>query len=143
MWTSESAAPRIGKLMSTPQIRLLLVDDNKRLTSAWERLIGQQPDIKLVGTLDRADGLVGATRENSADVILIDLTMDGCDPLEAIAEVTRECPQVHTLIYSARSRSEWHDQARRAGAKDFLDKADDPSAILAAIRRVSERAKKP
>jgi DNA-binding NarL/FixJ family response regulator len=141
MWTSESATLRVGTLMNTPQIRLLLVDDNKRLTSAWERLIGQQPDMELVGTLDRADGLVGAAQEKSVDVILIDLTMEGRDPLEAVAEVTRECPGIHTLIYSARSRSEWHDQAKRAGAKDFLDKADDPNAILEAIRRVSRRTK--
>lgn len=118
-------------------IRLLLVDDNKRLTSAWQRLIGQQPDMRLVATLDRADSLIETTREQSPHVILIDLTMEGRDPLEAVAEVTREYPDIHTLIYSAQSRSEWTDRIKRAGAKAFLDKSDDPAAILETIRRVA------
>lgn len=123
--------------MSTDKIRLLLVDDNRRLTSAWERLVGRQPDMTLVGTLECADELMKVAREQDAHVVLIDLTMDGRDPLDAISELARECPKIRTLIYSAHSRSEWHDKVRQAGADDYLDKADDPAEILEAIRRVA------
>jgi DNA-binding NarL/FixJ family response regulator len=125
--------------MTPTKIKLLLVDDNKRLTAAWQRLVAQQPDIELVGTLDCADELVAVVRERQADVVLIDLTMDGRDPLEAITDLAQACPDAHTLIYSAHSRSDWYDRAVRAGAEDFLDKADDPAAILDAIRRAGAR----
>lgn len=123
--------------MGTDHIRLLIVDDNQRLTSAWERLVGMQADMVLVGVLDGADGLVSAVRGCGADVVLMDLTMDGCDPLEAVAQVTNEFPSVRTLIYSAQSRAEWNERVRRAGAVDFLDKTDDPTMILDAIRRAA------
>jgi DNA-binding NarL/FixJ family response regulator len=121
--------------MGTHRIRLIIIDDNQRLTSAWQRLVGMQPDIELVGVLERADGLVAAVRDRAADVVLMDLTMEGRDPLDALAEVVRECPGVRTLVYSAQSRSEWGERTRRAGAMDFLDKADDPNLVLDAIRR--------
>lgn len=122
---------------TTTPIKLLLVDDNKRLTEAWERLIAKQPDMQSVATLDRADALLSAVRSLNPDVVLIDLTMDGRDPLEALAELSRECPEVLTIVYTGQSRSPWEERARQAGAREFLDKAESPTAVLQAVRRLA------
>lgn len=123
--------------MSATKIRVLLVDDNQRLTSAWERLFRRQKDIELVGTLERADGLTEAAKSLTPDVILIDLTMDGRDPLEAIAEVHKAHPTIRNLVYSAHTGAEWKKRAKEAGADAYLDKAEDPQDILDAIRGVA------
>ena len=123
--------------MRAETINVLLVDDNKRLISAWERLISQQPDMKFVGSLASADELTSTARAPAANIVLLDLSMDGRDPLSAVAELARECPEVRTLIYSGHSRDDWYDRARDAGAIEFVDKAEDPIAILALIRRLA------
>ena len=123
--------------MRAETINVLLVDDNKRLISAWERLISQQPDMKFVGSLASADELTSTARAAAANIVLLDLSMDGRDPLSAVAELARECPEVRTLIYSGHSRDDWYDRARDAGAIEFVDKAEDPIAILALIRRLA------
>lgn len=123
--------------MSTELIKVLLVDDNRRLISAWERLISQQPDMKFAGSLPCADDLTSTARSSGADVVLLDLTMDGRDPLAAVSELCKECPEIRTLIYSGHSRDDWYDRARDAGAAEFVDKGEDPGAILALIRRLA------
>lgn len=125
--------------MSDSRIRVLFVDDNRQLVSAWQRLIEQQPDMLFAGSLSSADGLTDAARSARADAIIIDLTMDGPDPLGAVAELRRALPAVCTLVYSGHSRDEWGDKATRAGASAYMDKAEDPASVLATLRRLVPR----
>lgn len=125
--------------MTMDPIRVLFIDDNERLTAAWARLIAQQRDMRLAGTLHRADDLVTVARRGGVDVVLIDLTMDGRDALEAIEELTRECPGVRTVVCSGQSRDPWEQRARAAGAAEFVDKIEPPGTILDVIRRVAGR----
>lgn len=122
--------------MPNSPIRVLFVDDNERLTAAWARLIAQQADMSLAGTLHSADELV-TTASGGVDVVLIDLTMDGRDALDAIAELSRVCPEVRTVVCSGQSRDPWEQRAKLAGAAEFVDKIEPPATILETIRRVA------
>jgi two-component system invasion response regulator UvrY len=117
-------------------IKVLFVDDNRQLVAAWERLITQQPDMRFVGALRSAEGLVAKALSCGPDVILVDLTMAGPDPLGAVAQLSKECPSVCTLIYSGHSRDEWADRVVDAGAAGFIDKGEDPATILDLIRQI-------
>lgn len=119
------------------KIRLLCVDDCAQLISAWVRLVQNQTDIEMAGTLDRADNLVEFVQSNHPSVVLMDVTMDGKDPLDALAELRIACPDVRTIIYSGRSEPALIARAMQAGACAFIDKGCMPSKILEAIRRVS------
>jgi len=129
--------------MANEPIRVLFVDDNERLTAAWARLIAQQPDMRLAGTLHRADDLVDVAMATGIDVVLIDLTMDGRDALEAIAELSVRCPHIRTVVCSGQNRDPWEQRARMAGASEFVDKIEPPSTILDTIRRVVRAARPP
>jgi DNA-binding NarL/FixJ family response regulator len=123
--------------VSTPQIKVLFVDDNRQLLAAWQRLISQQPDMAFAGSLTSADELPEAARRIAPDVVLVDLSMDGMDPLDAISAVSRSCPTVRTIVYSGHSRDEWRTRVRDAGAADFIDKSEDPAKVLALIRSLA------
>jgi two-component system response regulator DesR len=119
------------------RIKVLCVDDNPRLTSAWEKLIAQQPDMEVVGTLARADELLPMVELKHADVVLMDLTMDGRDPLEALTELSAKHPGTRTIIYSGYSDPESVEKAVQAGAWGYVDKGRTPDRILDAIRKVA------
>lgn len=122
--------------MSRSAIKLLCVDDNAKLRSAWERLLGRESDMELVGVLSTADELVKTACEKSADVVLLDLTMEGKEPLEAVAELARDCPWVKVVIYSGASTPELIDRAMAAGAWGYVDKLAEPASVINAVRRV-------
>lgn len=126
--------------MDNATIGLLLVEDDARVASAWKRLIGQQKDIRMVAVLDRADGLLSAVRDHRPNVVMIDLTMEGRDPLDAIAELSREHPAAKVVVYTGQSRHEWGERARRAGAAAYLDKMEMPDVVLKAVRDVGRRS---
>lgn len=125
----EGASPR--------PIRVLCVDDNAKLAAAWDMLVRMQPDMELAGVLESADTLVARALELRPDVVLLDLTMDGRDPLDAAAELRRTLPSARVLIYSGYSEQALIDRAMDAGAWGFVCKDDEPDRILAAIRAVA------
>ena len=120
-------------------IRVLCIDDNPQFTGAWERLLNMQPDMKAVGSRPNADDLVAAVKDAHADLVLMDLTMSGRDPLEAVKDLTVECPHVRVLVCSGRNDHDVRERSTRAGAWGYVDKLEEPQRILDLIRGVSAR----
>ena len=118
-------------------ITVLCVDDSPRLTAAMAKLIDQQADMKTVGTLDRADELATKVRELGPAVVLLDLTMDGKDPLAALGEVVAAGLPTRVVVHSGHSDAEIAARALEAGAWGFVTKLDDPNKTLEAVRRVA------
>lgn len=123
--------------MESAAIRLMIVDDEPALGSAWERFLQMQPDMECVGTLRRADALVAAISENRPDVVLLDVQLPGRDPFEALREVVSDHPEVRIIFYSGRNDDQTIGRALDGGAWGMVDKVMPPRDILEVIRRVS------
>jgi DNA-binding NarL/FixJ family response regulator len=115
----------------------MVVDDEPKLRSAWERLLRMHPDIEVVPSLERADDLVAMVGVHHPDIVLIDLTMPGRAPLDALTEASRRCPNCRFIVYSGTKNAGSIRQAANAGAWAFVDKIDPPEQILGIIRRVA------
>lgn len=118
-------------------IRILFVDDEIRLRKAWERLINAQPDMTLVGSLGAADDLDAAVDETSPDVVVIDLTMPGTDPIGAVRALAERKPDVKAVFYSGRGEPELMRDAFDAGAWGFIDKLTLPTDAIESLRRIA------
>ncbi len=118
------------------------MDDSPELTRAWEKYWRRQGDLLPVGSRDRADDLVEAVRTTGAQVVVLDLTMDGRDPLDALRELSRAAPHVRVIICSGYSDPSIVRPAMEAGAWSFVDKADEPQRMVEAIRAAA-RGKPP
>lgn len=121
---------------SRKPIKLVCCDDSDRLTAAIERLLNMQPDIEVVGTLGSADALVDSVRELKPNVVLMDLTMAGREPLKAVADLVECCPESKVIVYSGHSDPRAADAAIEAGAWGYVHKHDAPDQLISAIRRV-------
>lgn len=132
-------------------IRVLCVDDNRALTEVLRRVIDAQPDLRCVGCLASANDLLAEVRRlctspaqtppDSATplVIILDATMPGKDPLEAVGELAAAFPQARTIIYSGHDDRWFIDRAIDAGAWGCVSKSDDPAAVTRAVRKVAAR----
>ena len=118
-------------------IKVVLVDDEPRLRRAWETLFASQPDMTLLAALPQADTLMQVIVEKAPDVVVVDLTMPGIDPLEAIRAIATTHPSVRSVVYSAHSDLASLQSAYDAGAWGYLDKLAAPSEMFSVIRRVA------
>ncbi|MEU0245069.1 response regulator transcription factor [Streptomyces sp. NPDC006235] len=117
-------------------IRVLLADDQALLRSAFRVLVDSEPDMEVVG--EASDGLeaVRMTKEQRADVVLMDIRMPGTDGLAATRMISAdpELADVRVVILTTFEVDDYVVQSLRAGASGFLGKGSEPEELLNAIR---------
>lgn len=117
-------------------IRVLLVDDQPLIRSAFRALLDLEDDIEVVA--EAADGkeALDLAREHLPDVALIDIQMPVVDGIEATRRIAADpaLPLVHVVILTNYGLDEYVFNALRAGAAGFLVKDIVPDDFLHAVR---------
>lgn len=127
-----------GRGGGTRLIRVLLVDDDPRILQAWRGAFAQRPEFVIVGERMEADDLEAALLGCSPDQVVIDLTMNGADPLEMVARLSESFPSVRFVVHSAHSDFETIQRAFDAGAWGYVDKLSAATSLFDVLRRVAE-----
>ncbi|MEV5841704.1 response regulator transcription factor [Streptomyces sp. NPDC051985] len=117
-------------------IRVLLADDQALLRSAFRVLVDSEPDMEVVGEASDGAEAVRLTREQQADVVLMDIRMPGTDGLAATRLISEDpsLDRVRVVILTTFEVDDYVVQALRAGASGFLGKGSEPEELLSAIR---------
>jgi DNA-binding NarL/FixJ family response regulator len=115
-------------------IRVLLVEDNDVFRQALVLLLELQEGIDVVGAVAEGTAAVGAARELSPDVVVMDFRLPGMDGVETTIALTRECPEVAVVCLTASASPRELEALIAAGAVDCLRKDQELEEIVAAIR---------
>ena len=119
------------------RVKVLYVDDNPDLGRLYRVVINGQKGMECVGCLEAADHLIAEVERTRPDVVLIDLTMPGRDPLDAIRELARSYPDTRAIVFSGLDDAATVDRAVEAGAWGYVSKSREIHDVVDAIRRVS------
>lgn len=123
---------------STSPIRVLLADDQSLFRHGLSNIIGDWPDIQVVGAA--ADGVeaVALARRFNPDVVLMDINMPNMNGLEATRLLHRELPEIKVVILTVSEQDESLFEAIKIGARGYLLKDIKPvvlhEMILAVVR---------
>jgi DNA-binding NarL/FixJ family response regulator len=120
--------------MTTKRLRVLHVDDNDDARTLLSVLISQEEDLEEVGSHHNADRLPQLIQETVPDVLLIDLTMPGKDPIEAIQEVRAAFPALRIVAVSGSVDPRLLARAQAAGVSQLARKTCDIAETLEVIR---------
>lgn len=120
-------------------LRVMLVDDQPALLAAWQRFLTLRPDIEVVATLSNADELQSAVATHRPAVVLLDLSMPGTDPLEAVRGLHAQFPEVKFIAFSGYNDAETLDRVHAAGVSAFVDKLLPPQQIVEVLLRIAGR----
>jgi len=119
-------------------IKVLVVDDEALLRSAFSSLIGVQDDLEVVAEAADGQQAVELAARLIPDVVVMDVRMPVMDGIEATRRITRDRddgPRV--LILTTFDLDEYVFEALRAGASGFALKSRPPEELLSGIRTLA------
>ena len=122
-----------------PSVRLLVVEDHKRLAAALKRGLdseGFATDIALTGT----DGLWLAT-ENAYDAIVLDIMLPGINGYQMCSQLREAGDWTPILMLTAKDGEYDEAEALDGGADDYLTKPFSYVVLVAHIRALLRRGR--
>ncbi|MFC8825339.1 response regulator [Streptomyces sp. NPDC057137] len=120
----------------TPQIRVLLADDQQLVRAGFRSIIDDEDDIEVVGEASDGAQAYELARELRPDVVLMDIRMPNEDGLAATERIVADelLSDVKVVILTTFDVDDYVYGALRAGASGFLVKDTDPMELLHGIR---------
>jgi diguanylate cyclase (GGDEF)-like protein/PAS domain S-box-containing protein len=119
--------------MNPRQSRLLIVDDNEMNRDMLARRLARNG--YLVDVAEDAQQLMERVKENSMDLVLLDIEMPEVSGLDALKTLRREYSptQLPIIMVTAKNQTEDIVKALNMGANDYLTKPVDLPVALARI----------
>ncbi|MCL1143612.1 UvrY/SirA/GacA family response regulator transcription factor [Shewanella gaetbuli] len=118
-------------------ISVYLVDDHELVRTGIRRLLEDERGIKVVGEAHDGEMAVQWSRQNEADVILMDMNMPGMGGLEATRKILRYQPDAKIIVLTVQTEDPFPTKVMQAGASGYLTKGATSPEVVRAIMQVS------
>ena len=121
---------------ATGQTTLLLVDDQPDFCAYLLEMLKPHRDLRVVGVGHNGEEAVRLAKEHQPDAVLMDVEMPRMDGVRATREIQAALGETKVILMSARHEEEFLQEAKAAGARDFIPKIELSAARLReALRR--------
>lgn len=116
----------------------VVVDDDRSNLKAAEKILGSQGN--RVSCCSSGEELLDFVKENTPDIILLDLHMEGMDGFETLSRLKSDIRSgdIPVIFLTADDDSETETRALSAGAMDFVKKPFIHSVLLMRARNTIE-----
>jgi two-component system nitrate/nitrite response regulator NarL len=123
-------------LHTTDPIRILLVDDQPLFRRAIATLIGEQPDMTVVGEAE--NGLDGVEQAHllDPDLVVMDVEMPVMNGVEAVRLIKEQVPRTKVVMLTVSDSEDFLFDALRNGADGYLLKDLRPEQLYDMLRSV-------
>lgn len=115
-------------------IKILVVDDHPLFRTGVVYMLDAQPDMEVVGEAGDGNQALACARELMPDLILMDVTMPGCDGLDATRRIMREMPYSCIVMLTVSDDDSNLFEAIKWGARGYLLKNLEPEDLAQMIR---------
>ena len=119
------------------KIRILLADDHSVVRQGFKLLLGQQPDVEVIGEAGDGAEAVRKALELKPSVIIMDIAMPNLNGVEATRRIMEANPDARILILSMHKDAVYVRETLRAGAKGYLLKEAIDHDLMRAVRAVA------
>lgn len=112
--------------------RVLVVDDAAFMRSMLRRIL-EDEGYEIQEAPD-GDVAIKKYKESKYDLITMDIVMPNVDGVTAVKEIMRIDPEARIIMITALAHKTLVLRALRAGAKDFIVKPFDSTAVIEAVK---------
>jgi DNA-binding NarL/FixJ family response regulator len=123
-------------MVTTRQIKILMVDDHPLLREGIAAVIQGEADMLIVGEASNGREAIVMFRSQRPDVTLMDLQMPDLSGIDAIATLRQEYPQARIIVLTTYEGDSLARRALKAGAAGYILKSMIRKELLDAIRAV-------
>jgi len=117
-------------------IRLMLVDDHPAFRKGLAALLTSEPDLQVVAETGDGNEAIGLFRQNTPDIVLMDLRLPGMGGVEATIAIRKEFPEARVIVLTTFDLDEDIFRAMDSGAKSYLLKDTPEDELAETIRAV-------
>ena len=119
-------------------IRVFIVDDHPVVIEGIHSLLQNEKDIAWVGQAMNAASCLGFFVNNTADVVLMDISMPGMDGVELCAVMKEKYPGVFILGLSTFNQGLYIKKMMENGASGYILKNSSKEELITAIHSVND-----
>ncbi|MGH9033319.1 MAG: response regulator, partial [Acidimicrobiia bacterium] len=118
-------------------IRVVIVDDHALFRRGLDRVLGDEPDIEVVG--EAADGVeaISRVRELTPDIVIMDVRMPRASGIEAARTIRAVTPETKVIMLTVSDLEEDLYEAVKAGVNGYLLKEVAIPEVADAVRAVA------
>jgi DNA-binding NarL/FixJ family response regulator len=119
-------------------IRVFIVDDHPVVIEGIHSLLQNEKDIAWVGQAMNAQSCLGFFVNNTADVVLMDISMPGMDGVELCKVMKEKYPGIFILGLSTFNQGLYIKKMMENGASGYILKNSSKEELIKAIHTVDE-----
>ena len=117
-------------------IKVLLADDHPMVLKGLTFFLKTQADIEVIGEAHNGEEALQFVRQQSPDVVLMDLSMPVMDGIETTKQLHLAYPDVKVIILTSFADQDHVLPAIKAGASGYQLKDVEPEELAQTIRQV-------
>jgi len=117
------------------KIKVLIVDDHTLVRAGIRALLSLASDIEVIGEASNGKEALDKIKDNTPDVVLMDLVMPGMDGVAATRAIRERWPQTQVVALTSFWDEELVQGALQAGAISYLLKDVSADALANGIRQ--------
>ena len=122
--------------MQAATTTIVIADDHPLIRAGMASLLQSEGSFMLLGQAEDGAQAVALYDRLRPAVLLMDVSMPGCDGVEATLRIRRQHPDARIVIFSAHEGDEVVHRAMQAGASGYLLKNAPFAALLDCIASV-------
>jgi DNA-binding NarL/FixJ family response regulator len=126
--------------VDTDPVRVLVVDDHDGFRSTMVEALDLVPEVEVAGEACSGEEACWAVLNLKPDLVLLDLSMPGMDPIEAARTIRHSSPGSQVVVLTAIENPLAEERAIAAGALGLIEKGMPLDDMVLVLRdAVSER----
>ncbi|HEX5337882.1 MAG TPA: response regulator transcription factor [Gallionella sp.] len=118
-------------------IRVLLADDHVLLRAGLKNLLSLSGDIAVTGEAATGAEVLQKLKEDTFDLILLDVTMPGLSGAALIAKIREDASNPPILVLTMHAEAQIAMRKVSAGAAGYITKDCPPGMVEEAVRKVA------
>ncbi|MGN0317298.1 MAG: sporulation transcription factor Spo0A [Lachnospira sp.] len=126
-------------------LKVAIADDNANMIDVMSRVINEEEDMMVVGTATNGDDIIKEIKDNSPDVVLLDIVMPQVDGLTVMEKVNQDKEiqkKPAFIIISAVGRDNVTEDAFNIGAAYYIMKPFNNEMLINRIRYTKNASSK-
>ncbi len=118
------------------KIRVVVVDDMKKIIDYFKMIIDNEHDMEVVGWAETGIDAVKVVREKRPDILLTDISMETkYAGIDAAKVIKKEFPETKIIVLTIHKEDEMLFKAYSVGAMDYILKTSSVVDILTSVRK--------